>query len=129
MKGPGPGGNLASSLALCHGLKVGDVGMNILGEEETDCAPVLCPNAPTISVSSSGWSFRRCFREASHVDTKAPQTEVHASVCYFHRPSLRQLYVLADLINQCNGCTRSHPKVFYTLHGLHIFLNRGLLSF
>lgn len=63
IKGPGPRRNLASSLALCLGLKVGDVDLTILGEEEADSAPTLYPNAPTISVFSSGWSFRRRFRE------------------------------------------------------------------
>lgn len=46
-----------------HYTKVGDVGLNILGGKEPDCAPILCPNAPTISVLPSGWSFRRHFRE------------------------------------------------------------------
>lgn len=64
-------------------------------------------------------------RDGSHVDTRAPQREVHHSFHYFHMPRLRLVCVLAGLINQCNGYTGSHPEEFYSLHELYIFLNKG----
>lgn len=60
-------------------------------------------------------------RDGSHVDTRAPQTEVHHSFCYFLMPRLKQLCVLAGLINQCNGYTGLHPEEFYSLRELYIF--------
>jgi len=53
-----PSGNLVFSLAFCHGVRMGDVALNIWGKKEFDLTLIFCPNAPCISITFSGWNFR-----------------------------------------------------------------------
>lgn len=99
--GPGLRGNLASSLALFYALRVADSdGLNILGEKRLSVLPFcvqtfqpLCCCLQDGLLGSVSGRWIPCRQTPEHL-----QAEIHFPFHYFHMPSLRQLYVLADLI-------------------------------